>query len=203
MKMWTDLHTLPDTNPLRRNTARIKKFRRFHRSPLYQVADALKNIEMETLETINPFTLAPWEARMQTDGEAMPDPQSVPGGSIQIAISSRIWGGDREAATSISKIETEGLLRNIGRKIRAESILRRASGYSTYVEQAGGTEGFQAQVAHKQQSGGPHDTEPSTTVRPGVRLPDVQVGKQTAEKRKPFQASLGPGQRRQQITGPS
>jgi hypothetical protein len=67
VKMWTDIHTLPENNPLRRNTARIKKFRRFHRSPLYQVADTLKNIEMETLETINPFTLAPWEERVQAD----------------------------------------------------------------------------------------------------------------------------------------
>ncbi|KAI2864678.1 hypothetical protein CBS11852_11527 [Aspergillus niger] len=93
VNIWTDLHTLPDTNPLRRTTARIRKFRRFHRSPLYQVADALKNIDMETLETINPFTLAPWETRIQTDGEAMPDPQSVPGGSIQIAISSSARNG--------------------------------------------------------------------------------------------------------------
>ncbi|KAJ5198762.1 uncharacterized protein N7498_007879 [Penicillium cinerascens] len=67
VKMWADLHTLPETNPLRRNTDRIRKFRRYHRSPLYQVADALKNIAMESLETINPFTLAPWEARVQTD----------------------------------------------------------------------------------------------------------------------------------------
>jgi hypothetical protein len=35
VKMWTDIHTLPETNPLRRNTARIKKFRRFHCLPLY------------------------------------------------------------------------------------------------------------------------------------------------------------------------
>jgi hypothetical protein len=55
--MWTDIHTLPETHPLRRSTACMKKFRRYHRSPLYQVADALKNIEMETLETINPFVL--------------------------------------------------------------------------------------------------------------------------------------------------
>ncbi|KAJ5215316.1 uncharacterized protein N7498_001723 [Penicillium cinerascens] len=59
VKTWADLHTLPETNPLRRNTDRIRKFRRYHRSPLYQVADALKNIDMESLETINPFTLAP------------------------------------------------------------------------------------------------------------------------------------------------
>jgi ribonuclease HI len=88
VKMWTDIHTLPETNPLRRNTARIKKFRRYHRSPLYQVADALKNIEMETLETINPFTLAPWEARVQAVAEATPQSPTVPGGLMQIATSS-------------------------------------------------------------------------------------------------------------------
>jgi hypothetical protein len=93
VKMWMDLHTLPDTNPLRRNTAQIKKFRRFHHSPLYQVADALKNIEMETLETINPFTLAPWETRMHTNVEAMPDPWAAPGGSIQITVSSSARNG--------------------------------------------------------------------------------------------------------------
>ena len=88
VKMWTDIHTLPETNPLRRNTARIKKFRRYHRSPLYQVADALKNIEMETLETINPSTLAPWEARAQAGVEATPQSPTVPGGLMQIATSS-------------------------------------------------------------------------------------------------------------------
>jgi hypothetical protein len=86
--MWTDIHTLPETNPLRRNTARIKKFRRYHRSPLYQGADALKNIEMETLETINPFTLAPWEVRVQAGVEATPQSPTVPGGLVQIATSS-------------------------------------------------------------------------------------------------------------------
>ncbi|KAJ6045702.1 uncharacterized protein N7446_012566 [Penicillium canescens] len=70
------------------NTARIKKFRRYHRSPLYQVADALKNIEMETLETINPFTLAPWEVRVQAGVEVTPQPPTVPGGLMQIATSS-------------------------------------------------------------------------------------------------------------------
>ncbi|KAJ5865178.1 uncharacterized protein N7529_007094 [Penicillium soppii] len=88
VKMWTDLHTLPETNPLRRNTDRIRKFRRYHRSPLYQVADALKNIDMESLETINPFTLAPWEARVQTDDEPVSDWSTVPGGSMRIAFSS-------------------------------------------------------------------------------------------------------------------
>jgi hypothetical protein len=86
--MWMDIHTLPETIPLRRNTARIKKFRRFHRSPLYQVADTLQNIEIETLETINPFTLAPWEERVQTDMGETSETQIEAGGSIQIAVSS-------------------------------------------------------------------------------------------------------------------
>jgi hypothetical protein len=41
VKLWTDIHALPETNPLRRNTSRMRKFRRQYRSPLYQVADAL------------------------------------------------------------------------------------------------------------------------------------------------------------------
>ncbi|KAI3293676.1 hypothetical protein DTO002I6_4622 [Penicillium roqueforti] len=64
VKMWTDMHTLPETNPLRRGTDRIRKFRRYHRSPLYHVADALKHVDLETLETINPFTFAPWDERV-------------------------------------------------------------------------------------------------------------------------------------------
>src|SRR5438045_648155 len=66
VKLWTDIHTLPDTNLLHRNTSQMRKFRKQHRSPLYQVADALKDIAMEELETIIPFTLAPWERRIQT-----------------------------------------------------------------------------------------------------------------------------------------
>jgi ribonuclease HI len=55
---------------------------------LYQVADALKNIEMETLETINPFTLTPWEVRVQAGVEATPQSPTVPGGLMEIATSS-------------------------------------------------------------------------------------------------------------------
>lgn len=87
-KMWTDMHTLPATNPLRRSTAQIKKFRRYHRSPLYQVADALKSIDMETLETINPFVLAPWEERVQGDTQDSSETLTAAGGVMQIAVSS-------------------------------------------------------------------------------------------------------------------
>ena len=88
VKMWTDMHTLPETNPLRRSTDRIRKFRRYHRSPLYHVAEALKHIDMETLETINPFTLAPWEERVQTDIDEPQESQTEAGGRMQIAVSS-------------------------------------------------------------------------------------------------------------------
>lgn len=84
--MWTDIHTLPETNPLHRNTARTKNFRRYQRSPLYQVADALQNIEMETLETINPFTLAPWEERLQTHVHKIPATRTEAGRVMQIAV---------------------------------------------------------------------------------------------------------------------
>ncbi|KAJ5100882.1 hypothetical protein N7456_006934 [Penicillium angulare] len=88
VKMWTDMHTLPETNPLRRGTDRIRKFRRYHRSPLYHVADALKHVDMETLETINPFALAPWDERVQANVNGQDEPQTETGGVMQIAISS-------------------------------------------------------------------------------------------------------------------
>ena len=65
IKMWTDIHALPVTNPLRNMTSRMRKFRRFHRSSLYRVAEIRKDIPMEDLETISPFTLAPWDKRTQ------------------------------------------------------------------------------------------------------------------------------------------
>jgi hypothetical protein len=45
----------------------------------------LKNIDMET---INPFTLAPWEERLQTEIGGIPESQTEAGGSMQIAVSS-------------------------------------------------------------------------------------------------------------------
>lgn len=43
---------------------------------------------METLETINPFTLAPWEERVQGDGHDSPETQTEAGGVMRIAVSS-------------------------------------------------------------------------------------------------------------------
>jgi ribonuclease HI len=84
IKLWTDIHTLPDSNPLRRKTSKMRRFRRQFRSPLYDVAEVLKDLAMEELETIQPFTLAPWEKRIQTitDGTT-PDQTDV---AVRVAV---------------------------------------------------------------------------------------------------------------------
>uniref|UniRef100_A0A093VKG9 Uncharacterized protein n=1 Tax=Talaromyces marneffei PM1 TaxID=1077442 RepID=A0A093VKG9_TALMA len=40
---------------------------------------------MDTLETINPFTLALWEERVQTNSGKTPETHTEAGGSMQIA----------------------------------------------------------------------------------------------------------------------
>lgn len=88
IRMWTNIHTLPDTNPLRRITSRIRIFRRSHQSPLYQVATALLDVPMKQLETIQPFTLAPWDERVAatTDGTATRETDAA--WAIRVAVSS-------------------------------------------------------------------------------------------------------------------
>jgi ribosomal protein S16 len=107
VKLWTDIHTLPETNPLRRSTTRMRKFRRQHRSPLYQVADTLKDIAMEELETINPFTLAPWEKRLKTIADGTATGQVGESWAVRIAVSSSArndvvgMGGAIQTQTSV------------------------------------------------------------------------------------------------------
>jgi hypothetical protein len=93
IKLWTNIHTLPDTNPLRGTTSRMRKFRRTHRSPLYQVANALKGIPMDELETINPFTLTPWENRVQTITNETTATQWNINHDVRIAVSSSARNG--------------------------------------------------------------------------------------------------------------
>jgi ribonuclease HI len=65
IKLWIDIHTLPKTNPLHRITARVRKFYKSYRSPFHQVACRLKEIPLEEMESIQPFTLAPWDRRVE------------------------------------------------------------------------------------------------------------------------------------------
>jgi ribonuclease HI/exonuclease III len=93
IKLWTDIHTLPDTNPLRRNTSRMRRFRNQHRSPLYEVADVLKDFAMEELETINPFTLAPWEKRVRTVTDETAAEKLGMNWAVRVAVSSSARNG--------------------------------------------------------------------------------------------------------------
>lgn len=128
---------------------RIRKFRRYHRSPLYQVAEAMKNIEMESLEIINPFTLAPWEARVQTDDEPISEGSTVPGGSMQIAFSSSSRNELVGFGVAIEKQPPR--YRKVRLKVfsvtlgedRAKSICRGASGNGAYTEVVRGIERLQ------------------------------------------------------------
>ncbi|KAK4151067.1 hypothetical protein C8A00DRAFT_36296 [Chaetomidium leptoderma] len=86
--MWTGIHTLPETNPLRNATARIRKFRRSYRSPLYQVADVLKVVPLESLETISPFVLEPWQGRVDTNVDETAAAQMETDCAVRIAVSS-------------------------------------------------------------------------------------------------------------------
>ena len=93
IKIWTDIHTLPETNPLRRATIQMRKFRRYHRSPFYQVAEALKEVSMEKLETIGSFTIAPWQTRTQSlVGKAMAE-QASSCAAVRVAVSSSARNG--------------------------------------------------------------------------------------------------------------
>ncbi|KAM3547880.1 hypothetical protein ARSEF4850_009746, partial [Beauveria asiatica] len=64
IKMWLVIHSLPDTNPLRRVTERMKKLYPAFRSPLYQVTRKLRGVPAEELESIQPFTIEPWRERI-------------------------------------------------------------------------------------------------------------------------------------------
>jgi hypothetical protein len=57
IKFWTDIYTLPETNLLHNTISQIQQLRRYC-SPLYQVANVLKDVSIDSLKTINPFILA-------------------------------------------------------------------------------------------------------------------------------------------------
>jgi hypothetical protein len=67
---WVKVRTLPQTNPLARlHTDGYKRFR----SPLQRISGSLHRFP-KAIERIQPYTLAPWEARIQlhiTDGDAL------------------------------------------------------------------------------------------------------------------------------------
>jgi hypothetical protein len=61
-KLWVDMHTLPDTNPLAK--LRTTLTRRFV-SPLQKIAQAQQETSTNRMETINAYIVPPWAARVQ------------------------------------------------------------------------------------------------------------------------------------------
>lgn len=134
----------------------MKKFRRYHRLLLYRVADALKNIEVETLEKINPFKLAPWKERVQTDIHEIPATQPETEGFMQTAVSTSVGnkmvgfgGAIQKQPPRCRKTETEVLFCHTRRRKRVEPVLGGVGSNSTRFEHATGTETLQDHTAHK------------------------------------------------------
>jgi ribonuclease HI len=92
IKLWIDIHTLPDTNPLRRVTTRIQKFYRSRKSPFHQVACRLKDIPVDEMENIRPFPLAPWVKRVQTIADEIKE-RTTTGWSVRVAVNASARNG--------------------------------------------------------------------------------------------------------------
>ena len=104
IKLWIDIHTLPNTNPLRRVTSRIQRFYPSRKSPFHQVACRLKDIPMDEMEDIKPFPLAPWVKRVQTIVDETKE-RTTAGWSVKLAVSSSARNGV-VGAGGVSQIPT-------------------------------------------------------------------------------------------------
>lgn len=178
IKVWTDLHTLPTTNPLRSATSRIRKFRRYNRSPFYEVAVALNEFPMEELETINPFTLAPWVARVQTivdDGDNSEMTQADLGWAVRTAVSSSARngvvgvGGVIEIPASVRggpKLERFSF--TLRHENGAEPVLWGAGGDGICIETLARPRVPKCGTIGEQQSRRAYDPKPSPAVRPRI-----------------------------------
>lgn len=93
IKLWIDIHTLPDTNPLRRATDRIQRFYPAHRSPFHQVSRRMKDLSLNEIETIEPFALTPWDERVSTLSDDSVEGKAPAGWNIRLAVSSSARNG--------------------------------------------------------------------------------------------------------------
>ncbi|EAQ91759.1 hypothetical protein CHGG_03694 [Chaetomium globosum CBS 148.51] len=139
IKMWTDIHTLPETNPLRNTTSRMRKFRRSYRSPFFQVADLLKDVPLDSLETIAPVVLAPWERRVRTTVDRTGIQQKKTEWAVRIAVSSSarnnmvgIGGVVRLPLPMRDGSRNEAFSVTLGSRSEQNLVLRRACGYWAY-----------------------------------------------------------------------
>lgn len=101
-KLWVGIHTLPRTNPLSRLAPRV--FQRFT-SPLQKIAQMNQHISTDRLETIEPYTLAPWDHRLIASIDSDKERSALAANSaqgIQITTSSSEKGGTVGFGVAIS-----------------------------------------------------------------------------------------------------
>ena len=116
------MHTLPETHPLNKSIAGICKSRRQYCSPFYPVAETLKATPIERIETIKPFTLAPWESRIKTIIDQPADEQTETSRQAETS-----WPGETDYAVRIAvgSSARNGVV-GIGRAIETKLTARSA-----------------------------------------------------------------------------
>jgi hypothetical protein len=62
LRMWVDLHSMPDTHPLV-PLIRRRTYKRFA-SPMQKIAESAQGAPVEELEATRPYVSAPWDARL-------------------------------------------------------------------------------------------------------------------------------------------
>jgi hypothetical protein len=127
--------------------------------------------------------MAPWEEQLQTDIGETSESQTEAGGSMQIAVSSSArnevvgFGGViQKQPPKYKKPRLKTFSVTLGaRSEQSPSILGRAGSNGTRIEDVTSTETVQNHASNEQQRGRTHTGEPAATVRPGTRLPNIQV----------------------------
>lgn len=182
VKLWTDIHALPDTNPLRRNTSRMRKFRRQYRSPLYEVAETLKDIEMEQTETIRPCILAPWEKRVQVATEDAAQRLEA-NWAVRIAISSSSRNGivGMGGAIRVQNDETQSFSATLGKREEQNPYLAELAAIAEALSRLPKLR-FRNIALTTRQSSYAHTEKTPATVRSKPNQPIVQ-GRADAKKR--------------------
>jgi hypothetical protein len=189
IKLWTDLHTLPETNPPRKLTKRMRKFRRFHRSPFYELASSLAEVPTEELETINPFTLAPWTDRIETAGDGVSERWSEAShdGSVRIAVSSSARNG-LVGVGGVVETPTTGQEGSGAREVlvysrhegRTEPVLWRTRSGSVCAEVLAEIQQPKGHPRDEQQGGNADSPEPPPTIGARVRTVHLRGHRTTA-----------------------
>ncbi len=204
VKIWTDIYTLPATNPLRDVTSRMRKFRKSYRSPFHQVAEALQDVPLEKIETIAPFALAPWEERVDTTADETATTRTEIGWAVRIAVSSSarndlvgIGGVVRIPLSMRGGPRDETFTKTLGPRTEQSPFSGELAAISLALRSVRKVKHRRVTIANQQQSSRAHTKEPASAVRPKIRLRCLQGNEESAGDREHDIDRVAPGQRRE------